>query len=290
MGQTLAKTLVTSAAGLTGRRIVPALARFGADMRVFIRRKEARDELDALGAHDFAFGSLEDEAALAGAVKDCQTVLHICPPMHPQEDKIAASVVNVCKAAGVERLVFWSVLHPHIDVPHHWRKLDAEKYLIESGLGYTILQPSRYMQHLAPIWKHVQEDGVHSLPFSVDSLFSLVDLADLAEVTAAIVTQPGHEFATYELAGPEALSQADCAGILSGLLGKPVEAQARSLEDVRAQAEKAGMPGARIENMIAMNKHYDAHGLRGNGRVLQWLLGRDAHSFEDYVRRELMSG
>ena len=69
-------------------------------------------------------------------------------------------------------------------------------------LNYTILQPSRYMQHLVAIWKTVLATGVHSMPFGTTARFSLVDLADLAEATARVMTEPGHEAATYQLAGP----------------------------------------------------------------------------------------
>ena len=65
--------------------------------------------------------------------------------------------------------MLYSVLHPLLaDVPHHDRKLQAERALVDSGLNYTILQPSRYMQHLAVIWKTVLATGVHSMPFGTD--------------------------------------------------------------------------------------------------------------------------
>jgi uncharacterized protein YbjT (DUF2867 family) len=78
------------------------------------------------------------------------------------------------------------LLHPLLaDVPHHNRKLQAERALVDSGLNYTILQPSRYMQHLTKIWKTVLATGVHSMPFDTRARFSLVDLADLAEAVRA---------------------------------------------------------------------------------------------------------
>ena len=102
--------------------------------------------------------------------------------MHPNEDGIARTLIYLCGDAGVGRFVLYSVLHPILaGVPHHDRKLQAERYLVDSGLPFTILQPCRYMQHLVPIWKSVLATGVHSMPFSVTSKFSLVDLADLAD-------------------------------------------------------------------------------------------------------------
>ncbi len=281
--------LVTGASGNTGRRIITALTARGAKLRAFIRRSEVQDVLVPLGVEDFAIGNLEDDASLAAALQGCGQVLHICPPMHPQEDVIARRMTDLCATTGVNRLILWSVLHPIISVPHHRRKLNAEQYLIESGLTYTILQPSRYMQHLAGTWKSVAESGVHTMPFSTSTRFSLADLEDLAEAAAIVVTSPGHEFATYQLAGMDALSQGDCARILTGLLGRPVEARKRPLEDFLAQATAAGVPQHRLDNMRIMNEHYDAHGLIGNGQLLQWLLGRKPNTFAQYVTREMLA-
>lgn len=283
------KILVTGAAGNTGRRVIASLLRSGADIRAFVRRSESRDVLAAMGVYDCAMGTLEEDQPLNAALAGIRQVLHICPPMHPQEDAIAQRLTGLCLQAGVARVILWSVLHPEIDVPHHRRKLTAQACLIESGLPYTILQPARYMQHLLPIWKRVQEEGVHVMPFATHARFSLADLADLAEAAAIVATQPGHELATYQLAGPRALSSVDCAAILTEVLGRPIIAQERSLEDFRVQAEKAGMPQWRIDNMLVMNRHYTAHGLTGNGNVLHWLLGRKPMEYREFVQRELLN-
>lgn len=281
--------LVTGASGKTGLRVVSALAGAGLAVRGSIRRPEAEAQVRAAGAREIATGDLLDARSLRSAMQGAGQVLHICPPMHPQEDGIARAITDLCKELGTRRLILWSVLHPVIEVPHHRRKLTAEQYLIESGQPYTILQPCRYMQHLASVWKAVSETGIHAMPFSAQSKFSLVDLDDLAAAAAVVCARQGDEFATYQLAGPDALSQDDCAAILSQLLGKPVRAEAKSFETFRAEAQKAGMPEHRLETMAVMNAHYDAHGLRGNPHVLEWLLGRRPSNFADYVKREYLA-
>jgi uncharacterized protein YbjT (DUF2867 family) len=282
--------LVTGASGKTGRSIVARLVAAGVMVRVFVRRREAGDELLAEGAAEMALGDLLDDAALRAAIAGTQQVLHICPPMHPAEDEIAARMIAHGQEAGIERLVLYSVLHPAIDVPHHRRKLKAETALIDSGLPYTILQPCRYMQHLAPIWNEVVATGIHRMPFSVGARFSLVDLHDLAEASCRVLTQPGHEYATYQLCGPQRLSQRDCAEVLTRHLGRDISAQAKPLDAFLADARNAGMPQARLETMMTMNAHYDAHGLVGNSNVLHWLLGRAPTDFAAYVARDYPKG
>ena len=75
----------------------------------------------------------------------------------------------------------------------------------------------------------------------------------------------------FRSAGPDALSQEDCADILSTVLGRPIRAVAKPIEDFQRDAAAAGMPTERIEGMTKMNAHYDAHGLVGNPNVLRWL-------------------
>ena len=282
--------LVTGASGKTGSKVVSALAARGAVVRVLIRREDAAPALRKLGAAEIAMGNFYDDDSLKMALAGCQVVIHICPPMNPDETDIAKRVTDHCLAAGVGRLILYSVLHPLMeDVPHHDHKLHAERYLVNSGQTYTILQPSRYMQHLVPIWNTVLETGIHAMPFSATTKFSVADLNDLAEATAAVAIEEGHASATYQLAGPEQLSQTDMAEILSNLIGKTITARAKSLEQFEADARSGGMPEERLQTMLKMNAHYDTHGLAGNPNVLKWILGREPTHFREFVTRDLLT-
>ncbi len=275
--------LVTGASGKTGRRCIARLLEKGANVRAVVRRQDAADELRAQGVAEVILGDMFSPEIMDNSLKGASQVLHICPPMHPREDELVFEMIARAKSAGVSRFALWSVLHPHIDVPHHRRKQKAETALIESGLAFTILQPGRYMQHLETIWPRILEAGVHAFPFSTKSRFSLAHLDDLADAAAQVLTLPGHEYATYELAGPEALSQEDCALIVSERLGHAVRAEAAPLERFLDKARAAGAPDWRIETFGVMNRHYDVHGLEGNGNVLRWLVGRPSKTFRDYV-------
>lgn len=279
------KILLTAANGRTGRAVLTALVDAGASVRVFIRDEAQWPDLRAMGADEYAVGDMDDDASLAAAIAGCTRLIHIGPPMHPRELEITSSLISAAKEAQLEHFIYYSVMHPLLrDIRHHRLKLDTEQVLVESGLTYTIVQPSRYMQHLKPIWPKILETGVHGMPFSVTQQFNVVDLRDLAEATAIVATQPGHEYACYELAGPEALSQEDMAATIGRVLDREIRAEAVTLEAMEAKARAAGASDDRVSQMIAMNSHYDHHGFRGNSNVLEWLLGRPARTFEAYVR------
>lgn len=237
---------------------------------------------------------MADEASIAVALEGCDALVHIGPPMHPDELSITQNFGRAAAAQKLAHFVYYSVMHPlRREVRHHRLKLETEERIVESDLMYTIVQPARYMQHLENIWKAVTEQGLHSMPFSTKVPFNVADLADLAEATARVVLEsaadgatPGrHHFATYELAGPEPLSQDEMAKILTEELGREVVAQALPLDIMAARAAATGLSEDRIEQMRIMNDHYDRHGFRGNPNVLAMLLGRPPNRFRDYVRQ-----
>ncbi len=278
--------LLTAANGRTGRAVLSALSARGASVRVFVRNGDQSAALRALGASEVAVGDMLDASSIQPAVEGCDTVIHIGPPMSPDEVEITQSFVSASLGSGVEQFLYYSVMHPfRRGVRHHSLKLDATEMVVESGVPYTVIEPARYMQHLEPIWATVRDKGVHAMPFGVDVPFNVVDLLDLAEATARVATEPGHLYATYELAGPEALSQSDMARIIGEVLGREVEAVAIPLDDMAASASARGFGEDRVAQMRTMNAHYDEHGFLGNANVLHWLLERDPTTFREYVTR-----
>jgi uncharacterized protein YbjT (DUF2867 family) len=278
--------LLTAANGRTGRAVLNALVRRDASVRAFVRGPDQAGSLLGAGATEVVVGDLGDDDAVTRAADGCARTLHIGPPMHPDEVAITDRVLAASRRAGVDRFVYYSVMHPfRREVRHHALKLEATEHVVESGLPYTVLEPCRYMQHLEPIWGRVVGEGVHAMPFSTEARFSVVDLFDLVEVAAGVATENDHAYATYELAGPEPLSQNDMALTLSDVLGRPVRAEQVPLDAMAAAARAKGMTEDRIEQMRIMNAHYDRHGFEGNPHVLVSLLGRPATTFRQYVQR-----
>ena len=148
--------LLTAANGRTGRAVLKALAKTGADVKVFIRDERQWPALQQLGAASYALGDMEEASTIDAALASCDSIIHIGPPMHPNEVEITSRFIDAALAHGLSRFVYYSVMHPlRRVVRHHRLKLDAEETLIESGLPCTIVQPIRYMQHLEMIWKKV---------------------------------------------------------------------------------------------------------------------------------------
>ena len=276
--------LVTGAAGKTGLAVLRALRPPGEHARALVRRDEQKDAAREAGAEDVIRGDLLDRNSLARALAGVRAIYHICPNVSPDEVAIADAVLMEAKAAGVEHIVYHSVLHPQTEsMPHHWRKLRVEEALFESGLEVTILQPAAYMQNLLGAWRRVVDEGIHEVPYSLATRLSLVDLENVAEVAARILTEPGHRGAVYELCGVEAPDQRQVAALLAEALGRPVEAVAISISTWRERALRGGLGAERCDTLCAMFRYYDRHGFLGNPNVLRWLLGRDPTTLRDFI-------
>jgi NAD(P)H dehydrogenase (quinone) len=283
--------LVTGAAGKTGKAVVEALAKKGASVRAMVRRSEHFAAIKAVGAAECVVASFEDEEALRRAADGVRAVYHICPNVSREEVTYARAVAAAALAGGARRFVYHSVLHPQIEaMPHHWRKMRAEEMLFATGLDLTILQPTAYMQNILGAFPGIIAEGVFRVPYPVTARLSLVDLQDVAEAAALVLTTDGHAGATYELAGIEALTQVEVAAAIGTVLNRPVRAEAETLESWQQQARAGGIGEYECATLTAMFGYYAAHGLIGNSQVLASLLGRTPNGLAAFLRRNAAQG
>jgi uncharacterized protein YbjT (DUF2867 family) len=283
--------LVTGAAGKTGKAVVEALAKKGAGVRAMVRRSEHFAALKAVGATECVTASFEDEKALRRAGDGVRAVYHICPNVSREEVTYARAVAAAVQARGVKRFVYHSVLHPQIEaMPHHWRKMRAEEMLFGLGLDLTILQPTAYMQNIFGALPGIIAGGAFRVPYPITTRLSLVDLQDVAEAAALVLTTDGHAGATYELAGTDPLSQVEVATAIGRALGRPVRAEAETVESWQQRARAAGIGEYESATLAAMFRYYAAHGLIGNSRVLASVLGRKPNDLAAFLRRDAVPG
>ena len=276
--------LVTGAAGKTGHAVIDALAQTGRPVRAWLRRHEQAQNLKVA---DTLVGDLEDARLWREACVEVDAIYLICPNMFTREIEVGKLALQAARRAGVGRFVYHSVLHPQTEeMPHHWQKLRIEEEIFRSGLPFTILQPCAYMQNVLAYREQIATTGQYFVPYSVYSRFALVDLVDVAQAAAKVLTEHGHAGAIYELAGPANLSSEEIAQALADQLRQPVNAVQTPLESWEKSA--SGLPGDTIKALAAMFRYYDSHGLIGNGNVLGWLLGRRPTSMSHFAAREFL--
>ncbi len=280
--------LVTGAAGKTGLAVIKGLKENGAAVRGLIHQDSYTDMVLAAGADEILHGDLLKKDDIKRAMKGARSVYHIPPNVHPREVEIGDIVISSALDVGIEHFVYHSVLHPQIEaMPHHWLKLRVEERLIGSGLSFTILQPTAYMQNITSQLERIKDSGIYQVPYPVETNICLVDLVDVARVAAIVLADTTHDGAVYQLVGTGLTSQLEVAALLSKLLGEEINAEQISLEDWKEQVTKTGLGSYQISALVKMFLHYQTHGFCGSPTMLTWLLGRQPTSLEKCLQREI---
>ena len=280
--------LITGANGKTGRSIIPHLVKRGERVRA-LDIPAAQAQLRDMGVEPIA-GDLREISSLRPALKGVQTVYHIPPRLQADELQLGKNMIAAAKAEGVQRFVYHSVIFPHLEsVVFHWEKMKVEVELFQSGLPFTIIEPTNYMQNLFWQWAFVEKRSELLLPYSAEQPITWLDLHDFGEAVAKVLTQPDHEGATYQLCSTgKALTWREIAALISKLLDREIKAIKLPVAEYLKLPSWQGMTPEGMERLVTMFHHYDQYGFRcGNNRVLSMLLGRPATTYEQFLRRSL---
>jgi uncharacterized protein YbjT (DUF2867 family) len=275
--------VVTAAGGQTGTAVVAALRARGLPVRAVVGRRGPRPQLQALGA-EVTVAELTQPMAWPGVLAGADALYLIWPALDPDEAEGAAALFAEARRAGVGRVVYHSVLRPQLrGLPHHAAKDRAEEALDTAGVAWRVLRPCAYAQNLDEEVRRAADTGVLRSFWGVRSAQSLVDLADVAEAAAVLLTEPGLDGGTFEVAGPEPLTAPRIAELLGEALGREVVA-----DDVVPAGEVPVSYRARCRRL--MLDHHRAHGFVGSPRIATALLGRPPRTYAEHLADLLGAG
>src|SRR6185312_16748487 len=216
--------LVTGATGRVGRHVVDQLVKRNAKVRV-LTRDPAKTRFSAGVA--VVQGDLLDLDSLRAAFHGVRT-LFLLNAVTGDEFTQAIITLNVAREAGVERVVYLSVIHADrfVNVPHFAVKFGAERMLQQMGFSATILRPTYFIDNELMIKDVILQHGVYPMPIGSKGV-AMVDARDIAEVAAIELIRrdeaPGKlPLETINLVGPDTLTGPEVAVIWSDVLGRPV--------------------------------------------------------------------
>ena len=278
------KVLMVGATGKYANHVVPELKRRGAVIRAMVRDKGKVDAARQQGVDETAITDLNDLDSLRAAADGVEGVFHINPAFAPNEAELGVAMVEAAKTSGVRKFVFSSVIHPSIsNLSNHAAKQPVEEALYESGMEFTVLQPTMFMQNLDSSWSVVLKQGRFSLPYSKQMKASYVDYRDVAEVAALALTEDKLSYGTFELCAPGMVNRLELVAIMSEAIGHPIEAGEPSFDEWAQAAHISD--GATREGMRKMYASYDRHGFPGgNALVLRAILGQEPRTLRQYIQ------
>ena len=277
------KILVTGGTGDLGGALTYTLLAMGANFRVLEHQKPVSSEIKDAGV-EVVPGDLMVPESLDAAMEGVDMVF-LYTPLSPDAAKMASNAISAAKRSGSPHIVRLSERPPepvsNLRVGRLHLETDAE--LKASGLPYTFLRPTQFMQVTLFSAPSIASDGKIYMPYK-DGRLSLVDIRDVAEAAAFVLTNEGHNGKSYILTGPASISLYEVAAILSSALEKEV-----NYVNVPVEAARESMLAMGLEEWFAgAFLEYMENFSNGGGDFVaddfEKLTGHPPHSFDSYAR------
>jgi NAD(P)H dehydrogenase (quinone) len=285
----MSKLLVTGATGELGSLTVDALLKRVSPRQLvaLVRDPAKASDMIAKGV-DVRQGDYFDLDSLIKAFEGVDKILMVSAVAFTDRITQHLNVISAARTSGVKHIVYTSIQRrpgSTLEISMVTQSDKAtEEALIKSGLTYTILRNSLYLDVLPfMVGSDVFEHGVRMT--KGDNKAAIVARSDLAEANAVVLTQSGHENKTYTLGASEAFSFKDLAVELSRISGKSVEFIGVSWEEFARRLEAMGVPKPAAEFMCEWSNAVSTGEFAEVTKDLEHLIGREPLNYKTFFRR-----
>ncbi len=277
--------LVTGATGVNGNALLRRLSASGVMVRALVRNPAKAEAIAALPHVEIAQGDMARPETLAPALRDIDRAMLISSS-DPIMLEVQSNFIDAAAKAGVRHVVKLSGIMPELDSAFRFARMhgEIEKRLEASGMAFTHLRAGEFMTAYFRQVPMIAAKGAMFLPMA-DARIASIDVDDIAEIAAKVLTSSGHEGKTYPLTGPQALTMTEVAEKLSAATGKTIRYVNVPPEDARKAQLANGMPPYLADAL------FELFAERRNGKEAKvWpdagmLLGRTPTSFDEFARR-----
>ncbi|MBU3063575.1 SDR family oxidoreductase [Nocardia sp. NEAU-G5] len=247
--------LVTGANGRPGSAVIREFARRGEPVRALVRTPSNGVDLSQYPTVEVVHGDMLWPHTMTGVFDGVDRVLMISGA-GPDLLETQVTFIDAAKNAGVSHIVKFSGRDATRGMdPNAMRSTRSHeqilRYLAGSGVAWTVLRPSQFMQVFFEEIPDILESGQIRLPLGAATL-APVDIEDIAKVAHATLTTSGHEGHTYHLTGPDALTVEEIADRISRAVGKPVTYVDVAPEQKLREWLDAGYPPARANAFLQL--------------------------------------
>lgn len=228
--------LVVGATGILGSDICRRLRDRGLPVRGLVRAgSPGESALRAMGV-DVCIGDLRNRASVETACTGVATIISTATAMGSKDKSLSLrtvdhdgqlQLVEVAKASGVQQFIFISASPAlHTGAPLVRYKREVERAVRASGMRWTILQPSVFME----IW--LSDKIGWNFATASATIFgagtapvSYISVADVAEHAVRSIDDPRLANRAVPLGGPDDLSPNQVLAIFEELAGRPYKAK-----------------------------------------------------------------
>jgi uncharacterized protein YbjT (DUF2867 family) len=284
------RVAVVGATGKTGQEVTARLLESGHAVRALARESARLRALGHKGAETFPC-DLSDPEKIRAGFKEMDGVYYCSPVGLQQADPFGVerawtrNAFAAAKAAGVAHFVYLSVVGA--DKPRGVLLIDTKHRLeVELGISkvpHTVLRPNWFMDNLEYNNAAQLLAGAFGYPLSADARLQPVAVRDIAEAAVrALETGPRH--AAFAVLGPEALSFAQMAEILSRALARSVDYRPVGRKEFLDTASP--LVGKEFSlRVLEMFSYFEKENPIGDPEPLRRAFGMKLTSFEEYARQ-----
>jgi uncharacterized protein YbjT (DUF2867 family) len=274
--------LVTGATGKQGGAVVRTLLRSGYRVVALTRNPASAN---AITFHNegvrIVVGDMTHADSLAGAMIGVDVVFTMSTPFQADHENEVAQGVNItdaAKTAGVRHLVFSSVAsaNKNTGIPHFETKFKIEQHVAASGIPYTIIGPTAFMENfIQPQVIAGLKEGKLRRALPASRPVQLVAVEDIGAFAVFAIEHPQFFLnKRIDIAGDE-LDGEKTAAILAKASGRMITYEEFSPEVLKSRSpDLAKMMEWQSKN----NYTADTKGLRKTFPEVKW------HSFEEWAK------
>jgi NAD(P)H dehydrogenase (quinone) len=270
---------VTGSTGQLGGRVATRLATLGQPQRLLVRNLARAPQLP--GA-EIVQASYEDGPSMRATLSGVKTLFLVSGYGSIRLEQ-HYSAIDAAIAAGVERIVYTSFLAaaPLATFTHAREHYLTEQRIRATGCRYTFLRPTFYLDR-APRW--FSNEGVVQGPAG-NGTITWVSRDDLADVAVAVLTTSGHDGASYDITGAQALTLAEAAEQFSRATGLPASYRPETLEEARASRAKLNPTEWELEAWISTYVAIATGEMSVVSHTVQALTGHAPQTLADYIHQ-----
>ena len=249
--------LVVGATGILGSEICRQLRAAGHTVRGLVRESSDPAKVSRLQSFgvETVGGSVQDRASVERACQGVNAVISTVSAMPfsyaPGTNDVQSvdldGVTNLIEAARVNNVSHFIYVsfsgNVDLDFPLRNAKREVERRLRESGLAFTILRPSYFMEAwLSPVVGFDPVNAKATVYGTGQNPISWIAVENVAQFAVAALDHPGAKNAILELGGPEALSPLEVIKVFENAGGRPFEMQFVPDDALLAQQAAANDP------------------------------------------------
>ena len=277
--------LVTGATGITGSELVRRLSARGVSVRGLTRNMTKAAALSALPNVEMQEGNMEQPETLSSPLRGIERAMLISSS-DARMLEVQSNFIEAARKAGVRYVVKLSGIMPELDSPFRYARMhgEIEKRLEASGMAFTHLRAGEFFTAYFRRVPSIVAKGELTLPME-DARIASIDIGDIAEVAATVLTDTGHEGKIYPLTGPEALSMTEVAEKLSVVTGKPIRYINIAPEEARSANLANGMPPYMADGLFELFAERRKGKEAQVSSVIPEIFGWQATRFDEFAAR-----